>query len=169
MSKSLCKQINYSINRITPVRINHTCRFTKLESYKGKSALVRSVFGILHYSKLREWGNKYSHTIMCSLPCRLEQHMYTYTTCVHTQSTPNHTTHNFISNKARDSKAGHSVTANQIYFWEKKRKLCCCRQLWHRTAPWCPGVYALSAPCTQIRGWFSMAYCFFIATASNIT
>lgn len=61
------------------------------------------------------------------------------------------------------------MTANQIYFWGKEGKLCCCRQLCYRTAPWCPRVYALSAPCTQIRGFFFYRVLLFIATPSNIS
>lgn len=113
---------------------------------------------IIIQSSENDERNTHTLSIMCLL-FTIWNNICTHNT-THKQLTPYHTTHTFASNKARDPKAGHSVTANQIYFWEKKRKLCCCRQLCHATAPWCPGVYALSASSTQITGWFSMAYSF---------
>lgn len=133
--------------------INHTCRFTRLESWKRKSAVGSRIFGIHNHPTLRKWGKEYLHIRI----------FLVFTICSHTH------THTHSSLSRLEIPKQDTVTANQIYFWEKERKLCCCRQLCCWTAPWCPRVYALSAPCTLIRGFFSMVYCFFIATTSNIS
>lgn len=141
--------------------INHTCRFTRLESWKRKSALESRIFGIHNHPTLRKWRKEYLH-IRIFLVFTIFSNTHTHT---HTQHST-HNTHTHSSLSRLEIPKQDIVTANQIYFWAKERKLCCCRQLCYRTAPWCLRVYALSAPCTQIRGLFSIVY-FFIAIASN--
>lgn len=89
-------------------------------------------------------------------------------THTHTHNTM-HTTHTHSSITRLEIPKQDTVTANQIYFWEMERKLCCSRQLCWRTAPWCPRVYALSAPCTQIIGLFSIVYWFLLPQQAILT
>lgn len=94
--------------------INHTCKFTGLESWKGKSALDRRIFGIHNHPTLRKWRKGFLHIRI----------FFIFTICNNTHTQHNtHNTHTCLSNNARDPKAGHCDSQPNLFLRKGKKTL----------------------------------------------
>lgn len=143
--------------------INHAGRFTGLESWKRKSALDSTIFGIHNHPVLRKWRKEYLH-VRVSL-------VFTICSNIHTHHRMHNTHTHTLALTRKEIPKQDTVTANQIYFWEKERKLCCCRQLCYRLLPDAPGFMHYQLLAHTLEAYFLLytVVVVFIATTSSIS